>query len=88
MAAYIVSFSIVVMLLKANEKVKENQQWALECVAIALLCLLAGLRSINVGTDTGLYLQPCIRAASGTGTVTRECLEIRALAGPSYHHHK
>lgn len=60
---YIVIFLISTLLFAFASKLKRKQKICLEYLAVFLLCILAGMRASNIGTDTSGYLRPLIENA-------------------------
>lgn len=69
MIIYIVAFSASTILFIFGEKVRREQRFIVDIIAIGILCVVAGMRAGNVGTDTGGYLQPTIQAALSKDTI-------------------
>lgn len=70
MLIYIIIFIIATFLFKCGDYIKENQRVYVDAIGIFLLCLIAGMRSDTVGTDTATYLQPSIMAAISAHSFT------------------
>lgn len=70
MGIYLIVFSISTFLFWSAAKVKGNQKNFLYAIALFLPCLLAGLRSTNVGTDVNVYLTQIFNAAENTNVFT------------------
>lgn len=72
MLPYLLCFTISVFSFFIAEKVNKNKIFS--CLAaligILVLCLLAGLRSENIGTDIGAYTKPIYTAAISSSTFT------------------
>lgn len=68
MQVYIISFLASLLLLYVAEKKEFKGQLAKACAVIAILipCLIAGLRSYNVGTDVEIYVRPLYYAANAS----------------------
>lgn len=60
MIIYLVFFAISFLLIYLSEKYKNNKKisYSLEIVAILTLSILAGIRSLDIGTDVKTYVQP------------------------------
>ena len=65
-----VVYGLSTYLLWFSEKVKKNQRRWVEYFVIFILCLLAGLRSEDVGTDMENYFVPLIEAAQKSNSYT------------------
>ena len=63
MTPYIVVFIISIGLFALSDRVKFTQRKPVVFIAVLTLCLLAGLRAENIGTDTRVYLVPIFEAA-------------------------
>ena len=63
MGTYIVVFTISTLLFAITPKIKKEQRIYIELISVFLLCFVAGMRDISVGTDTFVYFRPISEAA-------------------------
>lgn len=80
MAIYIAVFSISILFFKLADNVKKEQRIYIDAIAIILLCLLAGLRSETIGTDTAGYIQPMIKGAISSNSI-KEFFDFSWISG-------
>ena len=66
MLPYLGVFFASSSLIALSEKIKKNQRLFFVILALALPCILAGLRANHIGTDTEVYLMPTINAATSS----------------------
>ena len=78
MIPYVVTFVISIGLLALSDRVKYTQRKPVVFIAVIVLCLLAGLRAVGIGTDTRVYLVPIYEAA-------KRCHSIREYLKSSFH---
>ncbi len=65
---YVITFSISLILILLSFKCKNNKILVklMECIAIVLPCILAGLRDISLGTDVKVYIYPLLIQAENS----------------------
>lgn len=78
MIPYVAIFSVSIGLFAFSNRVKYNQRKFVVFVAIMMLCILAGMRAVGIGTDTRVYLVPIYEAA-------KRCHSIKEYLNSSFH---
>ena len=78
---YLVVFAFTSLLFFIGDRIEEKSRIFLDILSISILCMLAALRSGDVGTDTGGYFQPMINAAISTGSIKEYMEESWIVAG-------
>ena len=64
MTVYILCFSLSLLGLYISSRVKNNYLSSITAIlALLFPCLLAGLRSLNIGTDLRVYVSPMFKLA-------------------------
>ena len=67
---YLVSFVISTLLLFYSQRLKGNTKTILEIIAIIPLVIIAGLRDVQIGTDTHLYPLPTLQTCKSSASLS------------------